>query len=86
VLGCRITSFDLVALSDRFLTPLISSNVDEYAHKPRFFVRESVGDGARRTRSLEEGVLNKVESVIGVRDETSCEAIEPIPVRLEQLR
>ena len=35
-------------------------------------------------RGLEERVLNKVQGIIGNRDETSGEAVQPVGMRLEQ--
>jgi len=54
-----------VVFPDRFLAPLISSNVDQDAHKPCLFVRQSAGNGSRRTGSLEEGFLREI---VGERD------------------
>jgi len=81
-----VAVFEIVAFSDPFLAPLISPHVDEYAHQPRFLVRSSAGNGAGGTRSFEEGFLNEIESVISVRNETPGEAIEAVPVHLEQRR
>jgi hypothetical protein len=35
-------------------------------------------------RGPEERFLNEVQGIIGCRDETSCEAVKPVGVRLEQ--
>lgn len=45
VLDCRVTQLALVALADRFLAPLISSNVNEYADQPRLFIPQSARNG-----------------------------------------
>jgi len=41
----RVTKIELLALADRFLAPLISSNVNEYAHQPCLFIPQSAWNG-----------------------------------------
>ena len=41
-------------------------------------------NGVRRARRLEESVLYRIECVVGIRDQTSGEAIEPAGMRVEQ--
>jgi hypothetical protein len=41
----RLTQVELMALADRFLAPLISSNVNEYADQPCFLISQSVRNG-----------------------------------------
>jgi hypothetical protein len=45
MLGCRLPQLKLMALTDRFLAPLISSDVDKHADQPRLFIRQSVRNG-----------------------------------------
>ena len=45
MLSCRVTQLELMALADRFLAPLISSNVDEHANQSRLFIPQSVRNG-----------------------------------------
>src|SRR2546425_9948609 len=91
----HICSFRVIALdrsaqdgrvtpAHRFLAPLISSNVDKYANKPCFRIVRSRRNGFGRSRSLEERLLNEIQRVVGTRDETSCEAIKALHMRLEQ--
>ena len=84
VLAWRAPQVELVALANRFLAPLISSNVNEYADQPCLFIPQSARNGFGRPRSLEERFLNKVQGIIGTRDETSGEAVQPVCMRLEQ--
>jgi hypothetical protein len=73
-----------MALADRFLAPLISSNVNEYADQPCLLIWECKRDGFRGTSRLKECFLNKVQGIIGRRDEASGEAVQPVYVRLEE--
>jgi hypothetical protein len=74
----------LVALVNFLPAPLISSNVDEYADQPCFLLLRSARHGLGRASNLEEGFLNQIEGVIGLRDETSRETVQSVNVRVEQ--
>lgn len=82
----RVTRFVFMAFSHSFLAPLVSPSVDEHSHQPRLFIRTSMRNCGRGTNSLEVGFLNEIERVINARNETSGEAIQPVPVRVEQRR
>jgi hypothetical protein len=45
VLDRRVTQLELMPLADRFLAPLISPSVDEYADQPGLFISQSVRNG-----------------------------------------
>jgi hypothetical protein len=93
----HIRGFGVIALSrtvqkqraapaNRFLAPLIAPNVDEHADEPRFLFPQLGGDGVGRTRSPEEGLLHQIQGIVGDGNETTCKAVEPVDVRVEQSR
>jgi hypothetical protein len=73
-----------MALANVLLAPLVSPNVDEYSDQPCLLIPQSARHGLGRSSSLEEGFLHQIEGVIGVRDETSRETVQPVNVRVEQ--
>ena len=76
----------IVALANRFLSPLVAPEVHDDTDKPGLLVVRSVRDGVSRLRSPEECFLNEVQGILGLRDEAPCEAVKAIRVRLEQRR
>jgi hypothetical protein len=71
---------------NRFLAPLVPTNVHEDAYKPRFFLAVTVRHRTLRSHDSQEDFLNEVERFVGTRGEPTSEAVQAIGVIVEELR
>lgn len=75
-----------VTPAHHFSAPLVFSNIHEHTDEPCFFIPRSGWDGCGGPCRLEERLLNKVQGIVGTRDETPCKAVQAFDMRLEQRR
>jgi len=68
------------------LPPLIATQVDQHTHQPRLLSVRTRRHGPRRTRHPQEGLLHKVERVVGTRRQSPREAVQTLVMSIEECR
>lgn len=74
----------VVAAPNRFLPPLIATNVHKDSDQPRLFAGKPVGnrmDGARR---FQEGVLHHIKCIVCTRRQPAGKPVEPVSMQVKK--